>query len=399
MTLSGKRIILGITGSIAAYKAAHLCRLLITQGAEVQVIMTKSATDFITPLSLSVLSKRPVLSEMIGQGSIWNNHIELGLWADLVLVAPCSANTMAAFSHGICENLLQSVFLSARCPVMIAPAMDHDMYLHEATRANLDLLKNRGVTIINPVKGELASGIYGEGRMEEPEMILQAVVDFFSANKPLSGKKVLITTGPTREPIDPVRYITNHSTGKMGLALAKSFFDAGATVTLIAGPIQLAIPGRIETHFVETADEMYKACLKHFPESDITIMTAAVADYRPADISENKIKKSDQKLQLKLEATTDILSALGKLKKESQFLVGFALETDDELKNAQSKLERKNLDMIVLNSLRDEGAGFGTDTNKVTLIFRNNQITEFPLMSKQDVANRIVDSLVPLINV
>ena len=398
MRLSGKRIILGVTGSIAAYKSAPLCRLLKGEGADVQIITTRSAEDFVSPLTLSVLSGKPVLSEMISEENTWNNHIDLGMWADLFLIAPLSAHTLSAFATGTCENLLQAVYLSARCPVFVAPAMDHDMYLHAATTQNLEVLKQRGQTIIGPAHGELASGLVGEGRMEEPEVILEKVISFFSANKPLAGKSIIVTAGPTQEAIDPVRFITNHSTGKMGIAIATSLVEMGAQVKLIAGPIQEKIPAGLFHIPVISADDMLQACVQHFPTADAAIMTAAVADYRPSTVSDKKVKKSDDDLQLPLSKTVDIAATLGKMKTKNQFLVGFALETNDELINAQKKLISKNLDFIVLNSLNDKGAGFGTDTNKVTLIFNGNKSIDLPLMTKSKVASNIVESLVNLMH-
>jgi phosphopantothenoylcysteine decarboxylase/phosphopantothenate--cysteine ligase len=398
MRLSGKRIILGVTGSIAAYKSAPLCRLLKGEGADVQIITTRSAEDFVSPLTLSVLSGKPVLSEMISEENTWNNHVELGLWADLFLIAPLSAHTLSAFTTGTCENLLQAVYLSARCPVFVAPAMDHDMYFHPATKQNLEVLKQRGQHIIGPAHGELASGLVGEGRMEEPEVILEKVISFFSANKPLAGKSIIVTAGPTQEAIDPVRFITNHSSGKMGIAIAKSLVEMGAQVKLIAGPVQEKIPDGLIHIPVISADDMLQACLQHFPTSDAAIMTAAVADYRPSTVSDKKVKKSDNDLQLPLSKTVDIAATLGELKTKNQFLVGFALETNDELLNAEKKLNSKNLDFIVLNSLNDKGAGFGTDTNKVTLIFKGNKNIDLPLMSKSKVASNIVESLVNLMH-
>lgn len=398
MRLSGKRIILGITGSIAAYKSAPLCRLLKGEGADVQVITTKSAEDFVSPLTLSVLSGKPVLSEMISDENTWNNHIDLGIWADLFLIAPLSAHTLAAFATGTCENLLQAVYLSARCPVFVAPAMDHDMYLHPATKQNLEIIRQRGQTIIGPAHGELASGLIGEGRMEEPEQILERVVAHFTANKPLVGKSIIVTAGPTQEAIDPVRFITNHSSGKMGIAIANSLVEMGAQVKLIAGPVQEKIPAGLIHIPVISADDMLKACVEHFPSANAAIMTAAVADYRPSTVSEQKVKKSDDELQLPLSKTVDIAATLGKMKSKHQFLVGFALETNDEIANAEKKLKSKNLDFIVLNSLNDKGAGFGTDTNKVTLIFNGNKRIDLPLMSKSKVASNIVESLVNLMH-
>lgn len=398
MQLSGKRIILGVTGSISAYKAASLIRLIKAEGAEIQVITTDSAEGFITPLTLSVLSGRPVLKQMVSETDTWNNHVDLGLWADLLLVAPCSAHSIAAFAGGTCENLLQAVFLSARCQVMIAPAMDHDMYLHAATQDNLETLKKRGVHIIDPVKGALASGLVGEGRLPEPQDIMLKVLDFFENRRALNGKKVLVTAGPTREPIDPVRFITNHSTGKMGVALAEKLRDKGAEVVFISGPLQVAYPLGVDLVKVETAAEMLEAVKSHFPSCHAAILAAAVSDYRPDSVSSQKLKKTDDSIQLALSKTEDISEWVGQQKNTGQITVGFALETENERANALSKLQRKNLDFIVLNSLNDAGAGFGTDTNKVTLLFSDNNTLEVPLMSKQDVAEKIVESLVNLMH-
>lgn len=396
MRLSGKKILLGVTGSIAAYKAVSLCRLLKSEGADVQVVMTNSAMSFITPLTLSVVSGNQVLSTMISEENTWNNHVALGLWADLFLVAPASANSISAFTNGACDNLLQAIYLSARCPVMLAPAMDHDMFLHASTTDNLEVLRSRGNKIVGPAKGPLASGLNGEGRMLEPEDITAEVIAHFHPDQPLKGKKVLVNAGPTREPIDPVRYITNHSTGKMGIAIVNALLNAGAEVFLVNGPIQLPVPAGAKAVSVITAEEMMTQCTRLFPEMDAAILTAAVADYRPSRVAQNKIKKGDGTWSLELEKTGDILHTLGGMKKKEQTLVGFALETDNEVANAMSKLERKNLDMIVLNSLRDKGAGFATETNKVTLVFRDNRTVDLPLMSKEKVALEIVKSLVNL---
>jgi len=396
MRLSGKKILLGVTGSIAAYKSVILCRLLKSEGADVQVVMTPSASSFITPLTLSVVSGKPVLSEMVADDSTWNNHVELGLWADLFLVAPASAHTIAAFASGSCENLLQAVYLSARCPVMLAPAMDHDMFLHPATTENLKTLSTRGHLQVGPVSGALASGLVGEGRLPEPEVLVEEVVKFFSKPQLLKGKKILVNAGPTREPIDPVRYITNHSTGKMGVAIAAALLEAGAEVFFVTGPLQVEIPKGLIVTKVITAAEMMEACARIFPEMDAAILTAAVADYRPAAVATDKIKKSDEQWSLALEKTGDVLQQLGQLKSKRQLLAGFALETVNEKEHAFQKLQRKNLDFIVLNSLRDEGAGFGTDTNKVTIISKDNSIKEFPLMTKSEVAAEIVQHFVHL---
>lgn len=395
MKLSGKKILLGVTGSIAAYKSAELCRLLVKEGAGVRVIMTPPASDFITPLTLSVVSKNPVLSEFTTADN-WNNHVEAGLWADLFLIAPASANTMAKMNAGICDNLLLAVYLSARCPVMIAPAMDHDMYLHESTQQNIRQLKSRNHIFVGPSKGELASGLTGEGRMEEPEIILDAVSDFFLRSQKLKGKKVLITAGPTREAIDPVRYISNRSSGKMGFAIAEAFHHQGADVTLVAGPNNLMRPSGVAYVSVESASEMLHACLDHFNDADITIMSAAVADFTPETIAENKIKKSAAASNIPLVPTVDILAELGKRKTPSQFLTGFALETENGVNYALDKLRRKNLDLIVLNTLADEGAGFSTDTNKITIIDRKENIFDYPLKSKKQVAADIVNKILEI---
>lgn len=396
MQLSGKKILLGITGSIAAYKSVVLCRLLKAEGADVQVVMTPSASSFITPLTLSVVSGRPVLTKMIAGNQTWNNHIELGLWADLVLVAPASAHTISAFANGTCENLLQAVYLSARCPVMIAPAMDHDMFLHPSTTENLHKLSARGNLQVGPVSGALASGLVGEGRLPEPEELLAAVNRFFLRKQVLTGKKILVNAGPTREPIDPVRYITNHSTGKMGVAVANAFKEAGAEVFFVTGPLQVELPGGVNLTQVVTAAEMMEACVRLFPEMDGAVLTAAVADYRPADVAAEKIKKKDEQWTLPLEKTGDVLLQLGKMKRKGQILAGFALETDRERENALQKLRNKNLDFIVLNSLRDQGAGFGTDTNKVSILSADNFGKDLPLLSKQEVAAEIVQYFVNL---
>lgn len=397
MQLSGKSILLGVTGSISAYKSAELTRLLIKEGASVKVLMTPAASEFISPLTLSVLSKNPVLQNMTNPDFTWNNHIDLGIETDLFVIAPASANTISAFAQGRCDNLLQAVYLSARSKVLIAPAMDHDMYLHPATRENLRILKDRGNLFIGPEKGELASGIFGEGRLSEPENILQEIIRILNQSKPFQGMKALVTAGPTIEPLDPVRFISNHSTGKMGVAIANALNEAGAEVILVAGPLQVEVPRNIRHIPVKSAQEMLDSCLEYFTESRIIMMTAAVADYTPAEVSSSKIKKKDDELSLRLEKTTDILAELGKRKHKGQILAGFALETDNEEINAKEKLVRKNLDFIVLNSLRDEGAGFGTDTNKITIIDNNNKRTEFPLKSKQEAARDIVQKISEII--
>lgn len=394
--LKGKKILIGVTGSIAAYKIPYLVRFLLKQGAEVQVLLTPMAKDFVTPLTLSTLTDRPVLSEFFNEkdGS-WYSHVELGLWADLILVAPLSANTMAKMANGVADNLLLTTVLSARCPVYFAPAMDLDMYKHRSTHENINKLKSFGYKLIEPVEGELASGLKGVGRLEEPENILDILSGEFNETDTLKGKEVLVTAGPTYEQIDPVRYIGNHSTGKMGVEIAVRFANAGAKVHLVLGPSCLQVEEtNIQVYRVKTAEEMYNQCLTLFGKTDISVLTAAVADFKPADPSSGKIKKDKPVRSLKLEPTQDILASLGKLKRDDQLLVGFALETDNEEKNAIKKLNNKNLDMIVLNSLNDEGAGFGTDTNKVTIFIKNKPGIDIPLKSKEEVAKDIVDQIV-----
>ncbi len=395
--LSGKKILLGVCGSIAAYKSAHLIRLLVKAGAEVKVIMTDSAKTFITPLTLATLSKNPVLTQFEkDQTGEWNNHVELGLWADLLLIAPISANTLGKMANGICDNLLLASYLSARCPVMIAPAMDLDMYQHPSVTNNLEAIKSFGNIILDAESGELASGLSGQGRMMEPEHILNELENHFNSSKPssIAGKKVLITSGPTYEAIDPVRFIGNHSTGKMGHSLALAFAQAGCEVTLISGPTKNGyskdLPYKITN--VVSAEDMYKSALDLYKKSDIAVFAAAVADYRPAEVAKQKIKKNDQEMTIKLVKNKDIAFEMGQLK-TSQFNVGFALETENEKVNAQSKLEKKNFDLIVLNSLNDFGAGFAHDTNKVTIIGKNNIQKEFGLKSKADVAKDIVNEI------
>jgi phosphopantothenoylcysteine decarboxylase/phosphopantothenate--cysteine ligase len=394
--LSGKKIIIGITGGIAAYKVPLLVRLLIKAGAEVQVVMTPAAHEFVTPLTLATLSKKPVLSTFTeGAEGVWNNHVELGLWADLLLIAPATANTLADLVHGKSENLLHAVFLSARCPVAVAPAMDLDMYRHPATKANLETLRQRGTLIIPPGTGELASGLSGEGRMAEPEEIYSFIETTLTHANRLSGKKVLITAGPTYEPIDAVRFIGNFSTGKMGIALANVLARQGAEVTLVCGPSrERTTDANVRRIDVTTAEQMYEACVKAFPSSDAAILTAAVADFRPKHTANYKIKKEAGGMNaVDLEETKDILAALGQLKKTGQVLAGFALETDNEADNAKAKLGRKNLDFIVMNSLRDAGAGFGTDTNKITVFMRDGKTHNFDLKPKNEVAQDIADVL------
>ena len=393
--LKGKNIILGVCGSIAAYKAAFLVRLLVKEEANVQVIMTPDSESFITPLTLSTLSKRPVLTSYFdAKTGLWNNHVELGIWADVVLIAPVSANTLAKLSSGMCDNLLTAVYLSARCPVYLAPAMDLDMWAHPATQENINKISSYGNRIIPPDTGELASGLEGQGRMAEPDDIVHYLNEELSTTSPLKGKKVMITAGPTYEAIDPVRFIGNHSSGKMGFSLAEVFQKLGADVILISGPTSLMTPPFVRRLNITSAKEMLKACTDNFDEADIIIMSAAVADYRPKNIAQRKIKKDDNSFQLVLEKTTDILKTLGEKKKQNQFLVGFALETDNEIENAKSKLLKKNLDLIVLNSLRDKGAGFAGDQNKVTIIYRNGDQRNFELKSKQEVAIDIAQEVI-----
>jgi phosphopantothenoylcysteine decarboxylase / phosphopantothenate---cysteine ligase len=391
--LSGKKILIGITGSIAAYKIPFLIRLLVKAGAQVKVVMTNSACDFVTPLTLSALSQNPVSIEPFNESDgRWHSHIELGSWADIFLLAPLSANTLAKMATGITDNLLLATYLAARCPVFFAPAMDVDMYNHPTTQANIKTLKSFGNLLIEPRDGELASGLSGYGRMEEPENIVTLLGEYFSKSLSLVGKKVLITSGPTVEPIDPVRYISNHSSGLMGNSLAVESARRGAKVTLISGPVsELPEHPNIEIVKVSTSLQMFEACLSRFPEANICIMAAAVSDYYPENISDTKIKKEGDFLILHLKKSADILAELGKNKKPGQLLIGFALETDNEILNAQSKLHKKNLDLIVLNSLKDEGAGFGVSTNKVTFLDKDGNINAFELKSKAKVAEDILD--------
>ena len=393
--LQGKKIVLGVTGSIAAYKAAMLTRLLIKEGAEVKVVMTRSAKDFITPLTLSTLSKNPVLTEFIkDESGQWNNHVELGLWADCLIIAPASANTLAKMANGICDNLLSAVYLSARCPVFLAPAMDLDMLAHDSTQENLKKLRAFGNHLIDPTYGELASGLIGTGRMAEPEEIIAHLNSFFKNGQRLKGKTVLVTAGPTHEAIDPVRFIGNHSSGKMGFAIAESLANSGAQVNLVTGPTNqhTSHPG-ISVKKVLSAEEMYNACIDLFPKTDITVLAAAVADYKPLVVADQKIKKKEDNLTLELIKTHDIAASLGKLKHNGQVIVGFALETENEQSNAAKKLEAKNFDLIVLNSLNDSGAGFGHDTNKISIIDKQ-KIRSFELKNKKEVAQDIVSAII-----
>lgn len=391
--LHSKRIILGVTGSIAAYKSALLVRLLVKAGAEVQVVMTEAAKDFITPLTLGTLSKKPVLSAFVGNPAegVWNNHVDLGLWADAVVIAPASAHTLARCANGFCDDLLSAVYLSAKCPVFFAPAMDLDMYRHPAMIDNLRRLESFGNHIIRAEHGELASGLVGEGRLAEPETIVSRLDSFFGQRSAFKGKQVLITAGPTQEPIDPVRYISNHSTGKMGYAIARAFARAGAEVTLVSGPTALSLPHpAVRRVLVRSAQEMYAASAEAFPTTDLMILNAAVADYTPAHPADQKIKKNESAFSLELTKTTDIAATLGSQKRADQLMMGFALETNNEHENALGKLHRKNLDWIVLNSLRDSGAGFGHDTNKITVMDRAGQVRSFDLKTKEEVADDLL---------
>jgi phosphopantothenoylcysteine decarboxylase/phosphopantothenate--cysteine ligase len=395
--LSGKKIVLGISGGIAAYKTASLVRLFIKAGAEVQVIMTPASKDFVTPLTLSTLSKNPVHSTFYNEddeNAEWNNHVELGLWGDLMVIAPATANTMSKMASGACDNLLIATYLSAKCPVYFAPAMDLDMYKHPSTIASFNALKQFGNTIIPAESGELASGLSGEGRMAEPENIIAFLEADLESKLPLKGKKFLVTAGPTYEAIDPVRFIGNHSSGKMGFDIAECAARNGAEVVLVSGPTHLkATDKKIHTINVTSAKEMYDACHQHFDSVDAAIAAAAVADYRPKTVASQKIKKAEAQLTVELEKTQDILASLGAIKK-NQFLVGFALETENEVENAQQKIRKKNLDLIVLNSLNDEGAGFGKPTNKITFIDKSFSVEPMQLKSKEAVAEDIIHKII-----
>lgn len=397
--LKGKHIIVGVTGSIAAYKSAALVRLLVKEGAEVKVVMTELAKQFITPLTLATLSKHPVMVEFYNpENGDWHSHVDMGLWADLYLVAPATANTIGKMAHGIADNLLLTTYLSAKCPVMLAPAMDLDMYRHPATQQNLSILKGYGNLVVEPEEGELASGLMGKGRMAEPEEIVNFIRQFFTRNQELQGKKVLLTAGPTYEKIDPVRFIGNYSTGKMGFALAEEFASRGAEVVLVAGPVCLKTEHQeIRRIDVESASEMYAAVMEQAESSHIVVSCAAVADFTPAGKAEFKLKRGEDALRLELMPTPDIAAELGKRKKDQQFLVGFALETNDEASNAMQKLHKKNLDLIVLNSLKDKNACFGYDTNKVTMIGRDEKQYQYDLKSKKEVAKDIVDRVVSML--
>jgi len=393
--LQGKKILLGVTGSIAAYKIPILVRLLIKQGAEVKVIVTPSAKNFVSALTLSTLSKQPVLSDLEINDS-WANHVMLGRWADLFLIAPLSCNTLAKMANGICDNLLTAVYLSATCPVVAAPAMDEDMWHHAATQGNLDKIRSFGNQVIPVENGELASGLSGDGRMAEPETILRWVNDFFFKRNQLKGKKILVTAGPTYEAIDPVRFIGNHSSGKMGIAIAKEFTKRGAEVVLVLGPSDVKIPEGITVVKVRSAEEMFDACVSIFDSVDVAVMNAAVADYTPVNIAEEKIKKQSDTFTIELKKTKDILRYLGEVKRSDQFLVGFALETVNEKEYALKKLADKNADVIILNSLRDTGAGFGHDTNKITIFDKQGAEYNFEKKPKDEVAADIANTIIKL---
>ena len=395
--LNGKKILLGISGGIAAYKTATLVRLFIKAGAHVQVIMTPASKDFITPLTLSTLSKNPVYSTFYNQdeeNEMWNSHVELGLWADLMIIAPATANTLSKMANGVCDNLLIATYLSAKCPVYFAPAMDLDMYIHPSTLASFMKLEQFGNTMIPAESGELASGLSGEGRMAEPGHIVAFIETDLECRLPLKGKKILITAGPTYEAIDPVRFIGNNSSGKMGYDIAKSAANLGASVTLVSGPSHFTIDNNlVKVIRVVSAQEMYNACHLYYENTDVMIAAAAVADYKPKNVAPQKIKKSADNFTIELEKTKDILASLGEIKK-NQFLIGFALETENEIENAKLKIQKKNLDLIVLNSLQDEGAGFGKLTNKITFIDKNFKVEPMELKSKEAVADDILNKVI-----
>lgn len=399
MYLKNKNLVLGVSGSIAAYKSALLVRLLVKAGANVKVIMTDAAKDFITPLTLSTLSKNPVLSSFTeGSNGVWNNHVELGLWADALVIAPASANTLAKCANGICDSLLLATYLSARCSVFFAPAMDLDMLTHKSTQNNIQKLRAYKNIIIESEVGELASGLEGKGRMAEPEHILEVLEQHFGFNQDLFNKTVLISAGPTQEDLDPVRFISNHSSGKMGYELADTFAKAGAIVKIVSGPVALKASSLVEVVKVRSAEEMYEKMSENHEDADIVIFAAAVADYTPKHKADQKIKKNDSEMFIELDKTTDIAAELGKLKSENQIHVGFALETNNELANASSKLERKNFDMVVLNSLQDKGAGFRYDTNKITILYANGEQNEYELKSKELVAVDIKNAVLKIFN-
>lgn len=397
--LKGKKILLGISGSIAAYKTPILVRELIKNGAEVKVIASTSALDFVTPLTLATVSNNPVLSEFTeGATGVWNNHVELGLWADVFLIAPASANTISKMANGLCDNLLLATYLSAKCPVFIAPAMDLDMYQHPSFLANLSTVRSFGNQIIEATYGELASGLVGKGRMEEPTEIVAVLEKHFESSQVLKGKKVMITAGPTYEALDPVRYIGNHSSGKMGFALAECLAEKGAEVVLISGPSTLkSLHPSVKLTKVTSAAEMYNACLNYYPETDISIFAAAVADYTPKTVAQNKIKKNEEVFSIELIKTKDIAKELGLLKKAHQLNIGFALETNDEIENATKKLASKNLDFVVLNSMNNNGAGFQHETNQVTILDKKGQKISYELKHKKEVANDIANKIIELL--
>jgi len=391
--LKGKRIILGITGGIAAYKIAFLIRLLKKQGAEVKCILTPASSDFISPLTVSTLSENPAYQQFWNkENGEWTNHVSLGLWADLMIIAPLTANSLAKIAHGYCDNLLLATYLSAKCPVIVAPAMDLDMYSHDTTKNNLSLIEKHGVEVIPAEKGFLASGLEGEGRMAEPETIFSRIEEYFEVGEQLKGKKIIITAGPTYESIDPVRFIGNYSSGKMGYQIAKKCLNRGAEVILVSGPTQqVLVNENLTLIHVRSAEEMLKVVQSHFELCDGGIFAAAVSDYRPAEVADQKIKKSDDTLTLTLTKNPDILFWAGQQKSKKQWLVGFALETNDAIENATKKLKKKNLDAIVVNTLEDKGAGFGHDTNKITILDLNNNSTKFELTSKNEAAKNILD--------
>jgi phosphopantothenoylcysteine decarboxylase/phosphopantothenate--cysteine ligase len=396
--LKDKNIILGVCGSIAAYKSATLVRLLIKAGANVKVILTADAANFITPLTLATLSKNPVYTQYFdAKTGVWSNHVELGLWADLFIIAPASANTIAKMASGLCDNLLTAVYLSAKCPVYFAPAMDLDMWKHESTIHNIEQLKRYGNTMISPENGELASGLFGEGRMAEPETIINQLILFLQKDLPLLGKNAVVTAGPTYEAIDPVRFIGNHSSGKMGFAIADELTALGASVTLISGPSSQRSLKQNKRIDVVSALDMLEACKAEFDKSHIFVMSAAVADYTPTVVQVDKIKKSESEFSLQLKKTQDILATLGQLKRENQVLIGFALETNNEEENAINKLKKKNLDLIVLNSLNDQGAGFKSDTNKITIFNKAFEKTEYTVKSKVEVAKDICAEILKIV--
>lgn len=397
--MKGKKIVLGITGSIATYKAAVLTRALIKKGAEVQIVITPAGKEFITPITLSALTSKPVISEFFSQrDGTWHSHVDLGLWADAMVIAPATASTIGKMAHGIADNMLVTTYLSMKAPVFVAPAMDLDMFAHPSTQHNLEILRSYGNHIIEPAAGELASHLVGKGRMEEPEKIAEVIETFFSRQEDLNGKKVLVTAGPTYEKIDPVRFIGNYSSGKMGYALAEACAERGAEVVLVSGPVNLTVSHpNIHRIDVESAGEMYDAATEVYKDADAGILCAAVADFTPETVADTKIKREKDDLILRLKPTHDIAAALGRQKKENQKLVGFALETNDEMVHAQDKLARKNFDYIVLNSLNDKGAGFRCDTNKITIIDRQGA-TPYPLKDKKEVARDIIDKLVSLFN-